>query len=407
LLPGQPNAQATQHPSSYNSGVEPLPPFLLVVFALLLGSLLGSFLNVVIYRIPAGLSVVWPRSRCPQCGHTLSPLELIPVASWFMLRGRCKICQRPISLRYPVVEGLTAVLFGLAALLRPVFPELLFIWAFIALLIALSFIDIDTKTLPNSLNFTGFFLGLLGALLLDFPQNLQTAVDGGLMGAGLVALFAGYGGWLYNRFKDSPREGPFGVHLVHLAAMVGAWGGVIGSLGGTWLGVLGLVVGLLNASLNVRTGRMFALHDSLTLGLGALAPAAAWLLGLSPMESLRGMLVSAGGMALAGMLYWWFRQPSDKAEATPAEENPGGYVSVMGYGDVVLAGFLGVWLGFSSLLVALFIAVLAGAIIGLILKRLGGESQIPFGPYLAIGGLVALFYGEAIVGWYLGYLGLA
>jgi len=384
--------------------VEPLPPFLLVVFALLLGSLLGSFLNVLIYRIPAGLSVVWPRSRCPQCGHALSPLELIPVASWVMLRGRCKKCQRPIPLRYPAVEGLTAILFGLAALLRPVFPELLFIWAFIALLIALSFIDIDTKTLPNSLNFTGFFLGLLGAFLLGFPQNLQTAVDGGLMGAGLVALFAGYGGWLYNRFKDSPREGPFGVHLVHLAAMVGAWGGMWGTVGGTWLGGLGLVVGLLNASLNARSGKVFALHDSLTLGLAAFAPLAAWGLGLSPVESLRGMLVSAGGIALAGMLYWWFRNPSDKVE--PETESSSAYVSVMGYGDVVLAGFLGVWLGFINLLVGIFIAVFAGAIIGSILRRFGGESQIPFGPYLAIGGLIAFFYGQEIVQRYLAYIGL-
>lgn len=134
-------------------------------------------------------------------------------------------------MRYPLVEALTAALFSLSAILHPVFPDLVFIWAFIALLIALSFIDIDTKTLPNSLNFTGFFLGLLGAGALGFPHSFQTALEGGLMGAGLVALFAGYGGWLYNRFKDGPREGPFGVHLVHLAAMLGAWGGMLGSVG--------------------------------------------------------------------------------------------------------------------------------------------------------------------------------
>lgn len=377
---------------------------LLAVFAFLLGSLIGSFLNVVIYRVPAGLSVVWPRSRCPHCGHELSPLELVPIASWVIQGGKCKNCKAAIPLRYPVVEGLTAALFSLALLLYPVFPDLVFIWAFIALLIALSFIDIDTKTLPNSLNFAGILLGLLGAGLLGFPQSFQAALDGGLMGAGLVALFAGFGGWLYNRLKDGPREGPFGVHLVHLAAMVGAWGGLLGTVGGTWLGGLGLVVGLLNASLNARTGRVFALHDSLTLGLAGLAPVAAWLLGQSPLESLRGMLVSAGGMALAGMLYWWFRNPSDKVEP-PLEESSKEYVTVMGYGDVVLAGFLGVWLGFTHLMVAVFIAVIAGALIGLVLQRLSGENQIPFGPYLAIGGLIAFFYGEAIVQWYLGYIG--
>ncbi len=371
----------------------------------MLGSLIGSFLNVVIYRLPAGVSVVWPRSRCPHCGHALSPIELIPIVSWAVQRGRCTRCKTPISVRYPAVEALTAVLFTLAALLYPVFPELVFIWAFIALLVALSFIDIDTKTLPNSLNFGGIFLGLLGAGLLGYPQAFPQAIDSGLMGAGLIAMFAGFGGLFYNRFKDGPREGPFGLHLVHLAAMVGAWGGMWGTVGGVWLGSLGILVGLLNASLNARSGKVFALHDGLTLGLAALAPLLAWVLGLSPLESLRGMLLSAGGVALAGMLYWWFRNPSDKVEPETEVENPTGYVTVMGYGDVVLAGFLGVWLGFTSLLVGIFIAVFVGAIIGLIMRRFGGDNQIPFGPYLAIGGLIAFFFGEAIVQWYLGYIG--
>lgn len=383
----------------------PLP--VLLVFAFVLGSLIGSFLNVVIYRLPAGTSVVWPRSRCPHCGHILSPNELVPILSWVMQKGRCTRCKAPISVRYPAVEALTAVLFGLAALLRPVFPELIFLWAFIALLVALSFIDIDTKTLPNSLNFAGIFVGLLGAGLLGFPQALPQAIDSGLMGAGLIAMLAGFGGLLYNRFKDGPREGPFGVHLVHLAAMVGAWGGMWGTVGGVWLGGLGIVVGLFNASLNARSGKVFALHDSLTLGFAALAPLLAWVLGLSPLESLRGMLVSAGGVALVGMLYWWFRNPSDKVEPETESENPTGYVTVMGYGDVVLAGFLGIWLGFTNLLVGIFIAVFAGAIIGLIMRRFGGDNQIPFGPYLAIGGLIAFFYGSAIVQWYLSYIGLS
>jgi leader peptidase (prepilin peptidase)/N-methyltransferase len=386
--------------------VDFLPLPFLAVFAFVLGSLIGSFLNVVIYRLPAGLSIVWPRSSCPQCGHLLSAGELVPMVSWLVQGGRCRKCSAPISARYPAVEALTAVLFTVAALMHPVFPDLVFIWAFIALLIALSFIDIDTRTLPNSLNFGGIFLGLLGAGLVGFPLALPQAVDAGLMGAGLVAMFAGFGGLLYNRFKDSPREGPFGLHLVHLAAMVGAWGGMFGAVGGVWLGSLGLLAGAVVASLNIRTGRVLALHDGLTLGLAALAPLLAWLLGLYPLESLRGMLVSAGGLALAGMLYWWMRNPSDKVEPETADESPKGYVTVMGYGDVVLAGFLGVWLGFTSLLVAVFVAVFAGAIIGLIMRQLGGGNQIPFGPYLAIGGLVAFFYGAEIVQWYLGFIGL-
>ncbi|RDI96758.1 prepilin peptidase [Meiothermus sp. QL-1] len=379
-----------------------------LVYAFLFGSLIGSFLNVVIYRLPKGLSVVRPRSSCPHCGHTLTPVELLPLLSWLLQRGRCRRCRGPISPRYPLVEALTAFLFALSAYLlggTGGIAGVLLVWAFIALLIALAFIDIDTKTLPNSLNFAGVFLGLMAAWALGFPQGFSQALEGGLLAAGLLALLAGYGGLIYNRFKDSPREGPFGVHQVHLAAMGGAWGGMWGTAGGVYWGSLGLLLGFLNAALNARTARVLALPDGLTLGLAALAPLAALLLQASPLESLRGMLLSAGGLALAGMLYWWIRNPSDKVEADNTEES--GYVSVMGYGDVVLAGFLGVWLGFAQFLVALLIAVLAGAVLGLLAQRFGrGGQQIPFGPYLAVGGVVAFFYGEALLRWYLAYLGL-
>lgn len=380
-------------------------PFLAVV-SFILGSLVGSFLNVVIYRVPAGISVVWPRSRCPKCGHTLGALELIPIVSWAVQGGKCKNCKAPIAGRYPAVEALTALLFLMATLLHPVFPDLLFIWAFIGLLIGLSFIDIDTQTLPNSLNFGGLILGLLGAKLLGFPQLYPQALEGSLMGAGLIALFSGVGGLLYNR-RDGPREGPIGLHVIHLAGMVGAIGGALGSAGGFWLGALGIVVGALNWMLNARTGKVFALHDGITLGVALLAPLVAWGLGggSTALESLRGLLTSMGGVALAGMVYWWIRNPSDKVEPDEATDDSG-YVTVMGYGDVVLAGFLGAWLGFTNLLVAVGVAVFAGAFIGLIIKRITGESRIPFGPYLAIGGLVAFFWGRAIIQWYLGYIGM-
>lgn len=377
---------------------------LLAIYAFILGSLIGSFLNVVIFRVPAGRSIVWPRSSCPHCGHTLSPIELIPMVSWAIQAGKCRSCKAPISVRYPLVEALTGVLFLGAALLHPVFPDLLLIWAFIALLIALSFIDIDTYELPWTLNYGGLFLGLLGAALLGFPQSFSQALDGALMGAGLIALFAGYGGLLYNRFKDSPREGPVGLHTMHFAALVGAWLGPAG----------GLVAGFLNWALNARSGKVFALHDGITLGLAILGPLAAILLPIpflgepkGVLGSFRGMLISIGGVALAGGIYWWIKEYLSKgkpqAEASPEPD----YTTVMGFGDVVLAGFLGAWLGLSNLLVAIFVAVFAGAIIGLIMRRINGEKLIPFGPYLAIGGVIAYFYGQDLVRWYLSYIGVS
>ena len=83
--------------------------------AAFLGLLIGSFLNVVVYRIPAGLEVVRPPSACPRCGHRIRPDDNMPVISWLLLRGRCRDCGEPISVRYPLVEAGTAVLFGLAA----------------------------------------------------------------------------------------------------------------------------------------------------------------------------------------------------------------------------------------------------------------------------------------------------
>lgn len=386
--------------------VLPLP--LLAVFAFVLGTLIGSFLNVVIYRVPAGVSVVFPRSRCPKCGHVLSAGELIPIVSWAVQGGKCRNCKAPISPRYALVEGLTGLLFLGAALLRPVFPDLIFIWAFIALLIALSFIDFDTKTLPNSLNFGGLALGLVGAAALAYPlPDFSQALDAAFMGAGTIALFAGFGGLIYNKFQNSPAAIPVGQHQVHLAAMFGAIGGMVGTVGGVWLGMLGILAGVLSWMLSARTGKPSGLHDAITLGIAAVTPFIAWAMGGSglALESARGMLISTGAIALAAMIYWWIRNPSDKVTEEDHAEDPGGYVTVMGYGDVVLAGFLGAWLGFANFGAGIFLAVFAGAILGLIAKRITGESTIPFGPYLAIGGLVAFFYGEALIGWYLGYIG--
>ncbi len=395
--------------AAYNDRVDlallPLP--FVGVVSFILGSLVGSFLNVVIYRVPAGVSIVFPRSRCPKCGHTLGALELVPILSWAVQGAKCRNCKAPIAVRYPAVEALTALLFLGATLLHPVFPDLIFIWAFIGLLIGLSFIDIDTQTLPNSLNFGGLILGLLGAKFAGFPQAFPQAVDGALMGAGLIALFSGVGGLLYNR-KDGPREGPIGLHVIHFAGMVGAIGGALGTVGGVWLGALGIVAGALNWMINARSGKVWALHDGITLGIAALAPLLAWAIGGGSvgLESLRGVLISTGAVALAGMVYWWIRHPSDKVDPEEESTSDTGYVTVMGYGDVVLAGFLGAWLGIANLLVGVGVAVFAGAIIGIIIKRITGESRIPFGPYLAIGGLVAFFWGQAIIQWYLGYIGV-
>lgn len=154
----------------------------IVVAAGVFGLAVGSFLNVVIYRVPAELSVVRPRSRCPRCETTLAERDNIPVLSWLILRGRCRTCQEPISARYPAVELLTGVLFAvMAARLGAdwALPAFL-VWT--AGLVALSFIDLDTFTLPRKIIYvTGAMCAVLlavAAVVDSDPRSLRDAVIG-------------------------------------------------------------------------------------------------------------------------------------------------------------------------------------------------------------------------------------
>lgn len=154
----------------------------LVGICALLGLLVGSFLNVVIHRVPAGESVVAPRSRCPRCGTELANRDNIPVVSWLVLRGKCRTCGTPISKRYPFVEALTGVLFGIMAArigFDPSLPAFLVLTAF---LVALSAIDLDTFLLPKKLVWPAFFSGvvLLGAaaVVQRDPRSAAEAAAG-------------------------------------------------------------------------------------------------------------------------------------------------------------------------------------------------------------------------------------
>jgi len=352
------------------------------LFALVLGLVVGSFLNVVIHRLPRGESPVFPPSHCPHCGHRLGPLDLVPVLSYLFLRGRCRYCQAPISPRYPLVEALTGGLFLLAALFYPPGVEALLVFLFLALLVALSFIDADTFELPDPLTYGLLFLGLLSAWLLAFPLPFRESLDGSLLAAGGLGLVAGYGNLFLRRFREGRAEVPVGPHQVHMAALFGA---LLGP------GV-GMALAFLAWALSARTGRAVVLPDRLTLPLLPLSLLLAPTLGLPFLEALRGSLLAAGGLALAGGLYWAFRPLPEEEEEEPV---------AMGYGDVKLLGALGAWLGPYAFL-ALFLGVFAGALLGLLFR----QRKLPFGPYLALGGVVAFFFGEAIWEAYLRFLGL-
>ncbi|MGL6308439.1 prepilin peptidase [Aeromonas veronii] len=278
-------------------------PWLYFSLVFLFSLMIGSFLNVVIHRLPIMLEREWqaeyrgyfspdeeatvperynlmvPRSACPHCGHAITALENIPLLSWLWLKGRCRDCQAPISARYPLVELLTALLsVAVAMVITPgwgTLAALLLTWV----LVALTFIDLDKMLLPDQLT-----LPLL-------------------------------------------------------------WGGLL---------------------FNLASG-FVPLADAV---IGAMA-----------------------GYLVLWSLYWAFKLLTGKEG--------------MGYGDFKLLAALGAWLGWQALPIILLLSSLVGAVIGISLIALQKHHQgkpIPFGPYLAIAGWIALLWGDTITRWYLSTL---
>lgn len=246
------------------------------------GLIIGSFLNVVIWRVPRGESVMHPPSRCPACGASVRPWDNVPVLSWLLLKGRCRDCGEAISRRYPLVEIATGVVFGVLATrfgLNAVLPAYLYLGA---VGVALWMIDLDVKRLPNAIVLPSY------------------AVAAALLTAA--------------------------------AAAAGDWG------------------------------------DLLRAGLG--------------MATLYGFYFALAFVYPAGM----------------------------GFGDVKLAGVLGLylgWLGWAELVVGGFLGFLFGGMVGIalmVVRRAGRKSQIPFGPFMLAGALVAILWGGALADFYLDHV---
>jgi leader peptidase (prepilin peptidase)/N-methyltransferase len=210
----------------------------LVAGCALLGLLVGSFLNVVVWRVPRGESVVSPPSACPGCGHVIRPRDNVPVVSWLVLRGRCRDCGATISPRYPLVELATAALFALVAW------RLGSTWALPAYLylaataVALTMIDIDVRRLPNSIVLPSYVVAALLLLLPAAATGDWNAYLRALLGA--AALFVGYFALAFAYpagmgFGDVKLAGVLGLYLGWLGwgeLAVGAFLGFL--LGGVW-----------------------------------------------------------------------------------------------------------------------------------------------------------------------------
>jgi len=249
------------------------------------GASIGSFLNVVIYRLPAGISLIYPPSRCPHCLHRLGKTENVPVLGWLWLRGRCRWCATPISPRYPLVEGVMGLLFMAVFWQFGITIESIGYWVFLSWLLALALIDLDTMTLPNSLTESGLQVGWLFAMVEGWEN-------------------AGISGWA-NYLMVSIGSAVLGIWLFDIITIVG----------------------------------------SLALG-----------------------------------------QPA------------------MGGGDAKLAAMIGAWLGWKYLLLTGFVACGVGAFVGggaIALGLLSRKQPMPFGPFLVLGAVLTVFWGEKLLSAYL------
>jgi leader peptidase (prepilin peptidase)/N-methyltransferase len=249
------------------------------------GACIGSFLNVVIYRIPAGLSLVHPPSRCPQCMHPLGVTENVPVFGWLWLRGCCRWCKIRISSRYPIVEAVTGLIF-MAVFGRFGYSlETVGYCLFLSWLLSLSMIDLDTMTLPSSLTKSGLVLGLVFQAVIGWQASHSQGVANGLM---------------------------FGIG---------------GAVSGIWL-----------------------------------------------LE-----IIALIGLMMMGQ-------------------------QAMGDADGKLMATIGAWIGWKYVLLSSLIACGMGAIVGggaIAFKIIGRKQPMPFGPFLALGGALSLFFGNEIIDAYL------
>jgi leader peptidase (prepilin peptidase)/N-methyltransferase len=251
----------------------PAAPWLVVGFGLAFGLIIGSFLNVVVYRLPRDESIARPGSHCPSCKTPIAPWHNVPVLSFLLLRGRCAHCQAPISWRYPLVELSTGLIFAGLVFVHGWTPMTVLWWVFAAVLIASAGVDFDERWIPDELSLGGLAVGLTlvpAARALegaDLFAAFQQSLIGALLGGGILWLVgfshARVSAALGRRFEHWPGEGEepprpasldywvwfpgLGFGDVKLIAMVGAFLGPQVVLPVILLAaLLGLVLGLLS-----------------------------------------------------------------------------------------------------------------------------------------------------------------
>ena len=225
---------------------------MMAVAVFLVGACIGSFLNVVIHRLPRGESIVSPRSRCPGCGRAIRAWENIPIVSFIVLGGKCAGCGGAISWRYPAVELLTAAGFAAIFLLDgpgiPLFPDLLFF----SLLVPIAFIDIDHRIIPDELSLGGLAAGLLLSFLPG--GEWKGSVAGALLGGGILYATA----FLYEKVRGAEGMGGGDIKLLTMIGAFLGWRGALATIFfGAFLGAAGGMLAMRKGGEGLKTAIPF------------------------------------------------------------------------------------------------------------------------------------------------------
>jgi leader peptidase (prepilin peptidase)/N-methyltransferase len=229
-----------------------------ITFAGLMGAVVGSFLNVVAYRLPRRESLIAPPSHCPACGAHVKPYDNVPILSWLLLRGRCRSCSAPISPRYPLVEGLTAALCVGAVLAHQSASAIALSITLILLVVPAALIDLEHRIIPNRITALGAVLALLIGLALDPSGEPERLIAGAAAGGFLLVAALAY-------------PGGMGMGDVKLAAVMGLFLGSAVAAGLLVALLTGVLVGVvIMARKGAHGGRKTAVPFGPFLALGAL-----------------------------------------------------------------------------------------------------------------------------------------
>jgi leader peptidase (prepilin peptidase)/N-methyltransferase len=248
------------------------------IFVFLFGSIIGSFLNVCIYRIPRGLSIVFPSSKCPSCNNPIKPRDNIPILSYLLLKGKCRICHTGIPFRYPLVELINALLYVMVLMrFGPHFSWFLIVYfVLVSSLVVITFIDLDFQIIPNSITLPGIPLALiLGSMLLPDPfartepMGFKASAVGVLFGGG---LFYGIGILGSLVFKKEAMGGG-DIKMMSMLGGVLGWKGIIlttfiSSLVGSLVGISLIISKGGKVSTKIPFGPYLALGALFSLFLG-------------------------------------------------------------------------------------------------------------------------------------------